>query len=62
VDPAFQRGAAELHRLVGDPMRAQEGLGWRREIGFEQLVHLLVDSDLEHLQTLISGAATSMER
>ena len=62
VDPAFQRGAAELHRLVGDPKRAQERLGWRREIGFEQLVHLLVDADLERLHTPTSGATTSMER
>jgi GDPmannose 4,6-dehydratase len=62
VDPAFQRGAAELHRLVGDPTRAQERLGWRREIGFEQLVHLLVDADLELLHTPAGGAATSMER
>jgi GDPmannose 4,6-dehydratase len=62
VDPAFQRGAAELHRLVGDPTRAQERLGWRREIGFEQLVHLLVDADLERLHTPADGAATSMER
>jgi GDPmannose 4,6-dehydratase len=62
VDPALQRGAAELHRLVGDPTRAQERLGWQREIAFEQLVHLLVDADLERLQTPADGATTSMER
>jgi len=62
VDPALQRGAAELHRLVGDPTRAQERLGWQREIGFEQLIHLLVDADLERLQTPADGATTSMER
>jgi GDPmannose 4,6-dehydratase len=62
VDPALRRGAAELHRLVGDPTRAQERLGWRREIAFKQLVHLVVDADLELLQALESGAATSMER
>jgi GDPmannose 4,6-dehydratase len=62
VDPAFQRGAAELQRLVGDPTHAQERLGWRREIGFEQLVHLLVDADLERLRTPADGAATSMDR
>jgi GDPmannose 4,6-dehydratase len=62
VDPALQRGAAELHRLVGDPTRAQERLGWRRKIGFEQLVQLLVDADLERLQTPVGEATTSMER
>jgi GDPmannose 4,6-dehydratase len=58
VDPALERGAAELHRLVGDASRARERLGWRPEVEFEQLVHLLVDADLQRLRT----HATSMER
>jgi GDPmannose 4,6-dehydratase len=58
VDPALQRGAAELHRLVGDASRAHDRLGWRPELDFEQLAHLLVDADLERLRT----PATSMER
>jgi GDPmannose 4,6-dehydratase len=58
VDPALQRGAAELHRLVGDASNARDRLDWRPELGFEQLVHLLVDADLERLRT----PATSMER
>jgi GDPmannose 4,6-dehydratase len=58
VDPALQRGAAELHRLVGDPTRANERLGWEPELDFTQLVHLLVDTDLERLRT----PASSMER
>jgi GDPmannose 4,6-dehydratase len=58
VDPALQRGAAELHRLVGDASNARDRLEWRPELGFEQLVHLLVDADLERLRT----PATSMER
>jgi GDPmannose 4,6-dehydratase len=58
IDPALQRGAAELHRLVGDASHAHDRLGWRQELGFEQLAHLLVDADLERLRT----PATSMER
>jgi GDPmannose 4,6-dehydratase len=58
VDPALQRGAAELHRLVGDASHAQERLDWRPELGFEHLVRLLVDADLERLR----APATSMER
>jgi GDPmannose 4,6-dehydratase len=58
VDPALQRGAAELHRLVGDASHAHDRLGWRPDIGFEELTHLLVDADLERLRT----PATSMER
>jgi GDPmannose 4,6-dehydratase len=58
VDPALQRGPAELHRLVGDASRARERLGWEPKIGFEQLAQLLVDADLERLRT----PASSMER
>jgi GDPmannose 4,6-dehydratase len=58
VDPALQRGSAELHRLVGDASRARRTLGWRPELGFEELARLLVDADLERLRT----PATSMER
>jgi GDPmannose 4,6-dehydratase len=60
VDPALERGAAELHRLVGNPTRARERLGWEPEVDFTQLVHLLVDADLQRLRA--DDAATSMER
>ena len=60
VDPALERGAAELHWLVGNPAKAHTQLGWRPEVDFTQLVHLLVDADLERLRT--GEAATSMER
>ena len=60
VDPALQRGAAELHRLVGDPAKARARLGWEREVDFTQLVHLLVDADVQRLRA--GEAATSMER
>jgi GDPmannose 4,6-dehydratase len=58
VDPALQRGPAELHRLVGSPAKAQMQLGWTAELDFTQLVHLLVDADVERLRT--AEAATSM--
>ena len=59
VDPAFERGAAELHRLVGDPAKARSRLRWQPDVDFTQLVHLLVDADLERLR---AEAATSMEQ
>jgi GDPmannose 4,6-dehydratase len=58
IDPALQRGAAELHRLVGNPAKARAQLGWEPEVDFTKLVHLLVDADLARLQ----APATSMER
>jgi len=58
VDPSLQRGRAELHRLVGDPAKARERLGWRAEVDFTKLVHMLVDADVARLRT----HATTMER
>jgi GDPmannose 4,6-dehydratase len=60
VDLSLQRGAAELHNLVGDPARARTRLGWEPQVNFTDLVHLLVDADLERLRA--GEATTSMER
>jgi GDPmannose 4,6-dehydratase len=49
-DESLVRGRAELHNLVGDPSRAQERLGWKPTVSFEQLVRSLVDADLEQLR------------
>jgi GDPmannose 4,6-dehydratase len=57
VDPALQRGKAELHRLVGDASRARARLGWEPEVGFDELVRLLVDADLERLRTTAGSGA-----
>jgi GDPmannose 4,6-dehydratase len=62
VDPALQRGTAELHRLVGDATRARERLGWKPEVAFTQLVHLLVDADLERLRERADESATSIQQ
>jgi GDPmannose 4,6-dehydratase len=58
IDPALQRGSAELHRLVGDPSKARARLGWEPELDFQGLVRLLVDADLERLQ---AGVATRVD-
>jgi GDPmannose 4,6-dehydratase len=60
VDPALERGTAELHRLVGNPEKARAQLGWESSVDFTNLVHLLVDADLEQLRA--AQSATSMER
>ncbi len=57
VDPALQRGSAELHRLVGDASKARARLEWQPEVRFEELVHLLVDADLERLRATAGTAA-----
>jgi GDPmannose 4,6-dehydratase len=44
-DPAFLR-PAEVEQLLGDPSKAQSMLGWKRRVGFQELVEMMVDSDL----------------
>jgi GDPmannose 4,6-dehydratase len=45
-DPRFMR-PAEVDLLIGDPVKAREKLGWEPAIGFEELVTMMVDADLE---------------
>ncbi len=47
-DERFLR-PAEVDLLVGDASKAERELGWRPETGFERLIRLMVDADLELL-------------
>ena len=46
VDPKFFR-PAEVELLWGDSTKAEEVLGWKREVSFENLVKMMVDADLK---------------
>ncbi|HEY5412583.1 MAG TPA: GDP-mannose 4,6-dehydratase [Caulobacteraceae bacterium] len=46
VDRRYFR-PTEVEQLIGDPTKAHEKLGWRHEIGFEELVREMVAADLE---------------
>ena len=48
VDQAFIR-PAEVEILLADPSKAKTELGWRPKVGFEELVRMMVDSDMERL-------------
>jgi GDPmannose 4,6-dehydratase len=48
IDPRFYR-PAEVDHLIGSYDKAKEQLGWEPRTSFEELVHLMVDSDLEML-------------
>ncbi len=52
-DPQFFR-PAEVDLLVGDAAKAKAQLGWEPELGFEQLVQMMVESDLQE-QKLLHG-------
>ncbi len=50
IDPRFIR-PAEVELLIGDPTKAATKLGWTPTVTFEQLVTMMVDSDMD----LVSG-------
>jgi GDPmannose 4,6-dehydratase len=45
-DPKFYR-PAEVDLLVADPSKAKRQLDWEPRVSFQQLVHMMVDADLE---------------
>ncbi len=46
IDPRFKR-PAEVNVLQGKAFKAAERLGWKPKVGFEELVGMMVDADLE---------------
>lgn len=47
--PRFFR-PAEVDLLVSDPSKARTKLGWKPTMSFEELVVMMVETDLKHLQ------------
>jgi len=45
-DERFMR-PAEVELLIGDPAKAKRELNWQPEVGFQELVQLMVEADLE---------------
>jgi GDPmannose 4,6-dehydratase len=48
IDEQFFR-PAEVDLLIGDATKAAQALGWKPEVGFEELIRTMVDSDLQAL-------------
>lgn len=44
VNPEFYR-PADIDALVGNPQKAERVLGWRRSVGFEDLVTMMAEAD-----------------
>jgi len=51
-DPKFYR-PAEVDQLIGDASKARKILGWEPRVSFEELIHMMVDADLEALQRML---------
>ncbi len=48
-DDRFMR-PAEVDLLIGDSTKAQQTLGWKPEVTFEQMIQMMVESDIERLK------------
>ncbi len=46
IDPRYLR-PTEVNHLLGDPSKIQRKLDWKPKVGFEALVRLMVDHDIE---------------
>jgi len=57
TDPALVR-PAEVDLLIGDPAKAKKQLGWTPEVTFQQLIEMMVKTDLERLKAGLGTADT----
>jgi GDPmannose 4,6-dehydratase len=60
TDPAFIR-PAEVDRLIGDPAKARDELGWTPTVTFEELVRLMVDADVARHKALGARPSNAAE-
>ena len=51
---------AEVENLRADWTKAREGLGWRPTVRFDELVRIMVDADLNEVETKMSGGAAAV--
>jgi GDPmannose 4,6-dehydratase len=53
-DPRFFR-PAEINTLRGDASKARRVLGWEPKVSFAELIHMMVDADLERVRREIAA-------
>jgi GDPmannose 4,6-dehydratase len=53
-DPALTR-PAEVNLLQGDASKAKRVLGWGPEVGFREVIEMMMDADLERYAAVLSG-------
>ncbi|MFI5070112.1 MAG: GDP-mannose 4,6-dehydratase [Terriglobales bacterium] len=61
IDPELLR-PAEVHHLLGDFGKARKQLGWEPLVNFDQLIRMMVDSDLALVSRSSPVAASSRAR
>jgi GDPmannose 4,6-dehydratase len=55
VDPKLFR-PAEVDILVGDPSKAKAKLGWTPTFSFKEMIHMMVEADLQRLTNMADSA------
>jgi GDPmannose 4,6-dehydratase len=50
---------AEVDHLIGDAAKARQRLGWRPTVGFQQLIEVMVDADLDLVRREMEQGAPS---
>ncbi|OCQ99182.1 GDP-mannose 4,6-dehydratase [Oscillatoriales cyanobacterium USR001] len=59
-DPRYLR-PAEVELLIGDSTKARKNLGWEPSVTFEELVHLMVDSDVKAFEEHLRGSGHNVD-
>src|SRR6202163_1568488 len=59
VDPRYFR-PAEVDYLLADASKARRVLGWEPSVTFEELVQIMVDSDLGDLERTLTGGTAAL--
>jgi GDPmannose 4,6-dehydratase len=54
IDPRYFR-PAEVDLLLGDATKARTKLGWKPKVSFTELVHMMVDADIQLVRTKVHG-------
>jgi GDPmannose 4,6-dehydratase len=57
IDPRYFR-PAEVDVLLGDASKAKLTLDWEPRVGFDELVRIMVDADIETLENQLAGRVT----
>ncbi len=58
IDPKFMR-PAEVNLLLGDASKARKELDWQPKVSFKELVHMMVESDIDRIgrEIMVNKAA-----
>jgi GDPmannose 4,6-dehydratase len=59
-DPRYER-PSEVDALIGDASKARRLLGWRAETMGQDLVHVMVDADVQSLDDELSGRSVRID-